>query len=198
MVTLDNTTGGTAGVLVKVASLAFPSTWVKEAHRLRNLEVKIGTAERGKHIRDVGVSIITLKPDSLHAYATAIHESAHWLQTALPDLDHFFAKLHYKRTTNGLLIDPLERLDQVLPGSGYKPYEMTRKDHYIDPFFGKESFGAPRELMPMSLQTLLGVDYATNADPVVRERALEKLQKLYNTDRELFNLTLGLLLRWKP
>jgi hypothetical protein len=52
--------------------------------------------------------------------------------------------------------------------------------------------------MAMALETLLGVDYATKATPAVRAKALRELQKFYNQDRELFNLTLGLLLRWRP
>jgi hypothetical protein len=184
----------TAGALVRVATAAFPRTWVKKALGTIPLAAKIGTAERGNYDYDGFISIITLNPKSAHAYATAIHESAHWLQSALPDLNEYFVALHRHRTVG----EALENLKDLLPGSLYRDDEKTRKDHYIHPYFGKEYDGDPREMMTMALQTLLGVDDSTKADPAVRAKALRELQTFYNEDRELFNLTLGLLLRWKP
>ena len=89
----------------------------------------------------------------------------------------------------------------------YRGNEFTRKDGYVEPYFGKEygnglsagntvKRGHPAEMMSMSLERVLGVDY--RAEPKVTKDSLESLQKFYNDDREFFDLVVGLLFHWKP
>jgi hypothetical protein len=65
----------------------------------------------------------------------------------------------------------------------YKLNEMTRRDKYIDPYWGKDYQGKPREVMSMAMQTVLSGD---------------KFMELYADDRKMLDFVVGLLFNWKP
>ncbi|MDR1934209.1 MAG: hypothetical protein LBS49_01210 [Candidatus Accumulibacter sp.] len=132
------------------------------------------------------------------ALKTAVHEFAHYLQASLPELDAIFVGLHQRRTAG----EALESLKK-LTGLNYASNELTRKDKYVGAYFGKEygyglsvgdtvKRGQPMEMMSMSLERVLGVDYLANPN------TLKDLRKFYIDDREFFDLVVGLLFHWKP
>jgi hypothetical protein len=141
-----------------------------------------------------------MNPDQQNALSTAMHEYAHYLQRWLPGLNLFFTDLHKRRTARA----PLKRLQDITKDMNYRLDELAREDNYIDPYFGKEygalrpgdkkTRGDPREMMAKALETMLGVDHNTTA----RQNGLAALKLFYTKDRELFDLTLGLLFHWKP
>jgi hypothetical protein len=121
--------------------------------------------------------------------ASAVHEYAHRLQSALPDLDGYFQELHQRRTTG----DALKRLS-TLSDLNYRADEMTREDNYVDPYFGKEypptnysyhGRAGALELMTMAFEIIL----SGNED---------FFYKFYREDKELFNLAIGLLFHYAP
>jgi hypothetical protein len=69
---------------------------------------------------------------------TALHEFTHRIQSALPDLDKLFQNLHKRRTSG----EPLKRLRDIYPLFNYRLDEVTREDHYINAYFGKEYDGS--------------------------------------------------------
>lgn len=85
---------------------------------------------------------------------TVFHELGHILNNTVDDLDDAVRALHLARTAS----DPLEKLADV-SWANYDSTEVTRKDRYIDPYFGKEYSGrsdprrnGPRELVSMTVQ----------------------------------------------
>jgi hypothetical protein len=82
-------------------------------------------------------------------------------------------------------------LKDLFPKQRYAPHEVTRKDHYIDAYFGKE-YGDKnaKEVMTMSIEAVLGV--------TGERKTLDRFADIMNRDRELANLVVGLLFKWKP
>ena len=115
--------------------------------------------------------------------AIMIHEFGHRLQSSIPKLDEYFTALWVKRTKG----DKVEKLKDVT-GRAYGNDEITKKDEFPDPYFGKiyreNGQDKPKEMLTMIFQALLG------DDP-------EMYEKVYK-DKELFNLGLALLARYKP
>ena len=120
---------------------------------------------------------------------TLTHEFAHRLQQVMPGLDDIFQALHKKRTAG----DPLEDLATIFGGA--MPGEFTRKDNYVDAYQGKEyAWNKGREaleVMSVAFEAVLG--YHKNN----LSRA-DLIKSMYYGDREMFELTVGLLFGWKP
>jgi hypothetical protein len=115
----------------------------------------------------------------------AIHEYGHRLQDALPGLQAKFAEMHMRRARG----EALQSLKALEPTQDYRRDEMTRKDNYINPYWGKEYDGAPLETMTMAMQTVLS------------GRAWKDgffFKRLYTKDREMFDFVVGLLFHWRP
>lgn len=107
------------------------------------------------------------------------------MQTALPGLQAKFAEIHRRRTHG----EALQSLKALEPKSRYRRDEMTRKDNYITPYWGKEYDGAPLEVMTMAMQTVLsGMKWNSGIF----------FQRLYTKDREMFDFVAGLLFHWRP
>jgi hypothetical protein len=121
---------------------------------------------------------------------TLAHEFAHRLQQVMPGLDDIFQALHKKRTAG----DPLEDLATIFGGA--MPGEFTRKDNYVDAYQGKEyAWNKGREaleVMSVAFEAVLGHD----KNNCVTRRDL--IKNMYYGDREMFELTVGLLFGWKP
>lgn len=117
----------------------------------------------------------------------AVHEYAHRLQRALPGLDRLFQELHQRRTAG----ESLEKLRDLKPEYNYSHDELTHKDHYTNPYQGKEykGYGA-LEVMTMAFEYVLGMDGSSKNS--------EWFRKLYTDDREMFDFVTGLLFHWKP
>ncbi len=130
--------------------------------------------------------------------STVEHELVHRVQSALPELDNIFQQLHKDRTKG----DKLEKLKDVTKNPDYQDHEVTRKDGYYSAYMGREyDNGDAKEVMTMALEPILGglnkIDLKT--DKEIR-RYLKKnidLIKFVNVDREMFEITIGLLFGWK-
>jgi len=95
----------------------------------------------------------------------------------MPELDAFFKAEHQARTRS----EELLKLRDLTGNKAYAHSELARKDHYVEPYFGKEyGHGEAKEVMTMAFQYVLG----DNAD---------EFKQLFKKDRELFSMVVGLL-----
>lgn len=152
---------------------------------------------------EVGDSLLKLnnmggKLISNKAYDITIHEFAHRLQTAIPELDNYFTQLWLDRTkgeqTRPLAIIQKERGERVY----YDKSEVGRKDSFANVYVGK-NYGTddnpkPAEVMTMTFQQLLGSNMITFEDGTTMPDTKNYWQK----DPELLYLGLALLLRYNP
>ena len=195
--------GGAGASLVREASKLFPDAWTQAADELGPLYVKARANSRGWHRTETGeprpghrvklsdFGVVPMERGAGHivvrsgSLENAVHEYAHRLQSALPELDRLFQDLHRQRTAG----EALESL-RALTGAGYKPDEVTRKDKYVNPYQGKEygSRGA-LEVLTMAFEAVLGGG-TTGAS--------RAFKAIYTNDRGLFEFVVGLLFHWKP
>lgn len=197
---------GGGAKLVREASQHYPDSWTQKADELGPLFARASAQARGYHytekvnsavrlpgfgtVRNVqpGTGWIEIRTGSL---GNAIHEFAHRLQTALPELDALFQDLHRRRTLGA----PLERLKDLEPTLGYASGEVTRKDGYRNPYQGKEYAHVPSkpalEVMTMAFEDVLGL-----AEPT--KKRIAAFEDVYKKDREMFDFVVGLLRWWKP
>ena len=92
-----------------------------------------------------------------------LHEVGHRAQRASPlhsDLERSWVERRIAATDDPLKRE-LRKLDDIYPGSGYKPYETAVEDEFITPYIGKDYGGggipAYRETTPMALQEISGL-----------------------------------------
>lgn len=111
----------------------------------------------------------------------ALHEFGHRVQAANPALDAIFQAYHARRTTG----ESLQQLRRLVPGVGYRTDEVSLPDKFIHPYFGKMYPGGALEMLTMTLERMLDNDSSG-------------LLTLYQSDRELFELAVGLLTGWMP
>lgn len=193
---------GKGAELVRAASLLFPDAWTTAADRLGPLFARAADSR--------GFQYTTYQPPAMFAlpvfgrirqavagsgyivadnFSTAVHEYTHRLQHALPQLDDYFQHLHQRRTAG----EPLRRLKD-LTGLNYASDEVTREDHYTNPYQGREYTGeglsyrgrhGALEVMTMALEDVLGGNPA-------------RLQRMVQADREMFDLVMGLLYHYDP
>lgn len=195
---------GLGAVQVKRASQEFPDAWTEKADAFgplyaehtegRAWQITLGpNFNTGLLDLDVFGRVEAKGRDGYIVssnHIDAVHEYTHRLQAAMPELDDYFQKLHVKRTAG----TELELLREVTGNPNYRPNEKTRKDDYLEPYMGKEyehnahqytGRAGALEMMTVAYQMLLGGDG-------------REFRRLYSEDRELLELSLALLLRYKP
>lgn len=122
----------------------------------------------------------------------SIHEYLHFIQRAIPELDAYFIQL-WKDRTEGEKTRPLAKIQRERNESpSYGKDEVGRRDSFVDVYYGK-NYGndydpKPLEVLTMTLESMLG----TGGENAIR------IKELFEKDRELFHLALGLLIRFKP
>lgn len=199
---------GEGARLVREASQRYPDAWTQEADLLGPLFTKAKAGTRGwqftvpdtldgrvVRMEAFGATRVTAKQGYVVLRSgdvgNAVHEFAHRLQNALPELDKLFQELHLQRTGG----EPLERLRDVVTGSRYASNEVTRKDKYTNPYQGKEyAAGGALEMMTMAFENVLGLSGAG----WLRGYRLRVFSDFYTKDREMFDFVVGLLFHWKP
>jgi SPP1 gp7 family putative phage head morphogenesis protein len=87
-------------------------------------------------------------------YGTMIHELTHWLEHNDAFIRREVEKYYNARTAG----EQLEKLKDVVPGSGYADNEVTRRDKFIEPYMGKDYGGqvGSHETLTMAIQMLFG------------------------------------------
>lgn len=196
--------GGKGADLVRAASQMYPDDWTKRADSIGPLYAKFSTGRgyqislpkemAGRRVKTKGLGLITARGGegfiSTGGFSTSVHEYAHRLQHAIPELDEYFQALHGRRTAS----DPLRRLRDLYPGYGYAKDEVAREDKYINAYQGRIYSGAGHaylgrhgalEVMTMAFEDVLGGSAA-------------RLEAMIQKDREMFNLVIGLLYHYVP
>lgn len=209
---------GEAAKLVAEASRLFPAAWNAAADAAGPLHTK--TLRPGQRafaitltqnypavrlpafgvVRDAraGTGFIAVRTGDL---ATAVHEYAHRLQAVMPELDELFQTLHRRRVAG----DPVKRIRDV--GPAYRHYgadEFTREDHYVDAYQGREyrvskgeaAAGGALEVITMAMEYVVGGMARRPGSPQAQSRAA--LQKVFQHDKELLELVIGVLFHWSP
>lgn len=189
---------GAGAALVRNASRLYPDEWTAVADAAGKLHVRARANTRGgaytmppqlagKPVKLGGFGVVVGNAGDCYlevrsgSLGNAVHEFAHRLQAVLPQLDAIFQALHRQRTAS----DPLERLKDVTNNPTYGPSELTRKDHYLDPYQGKEYPQGALEVMTMAFELFLGND-------------TRQLRKLLEKDPDMAHLVIGLLRHWRP
>ncbi len=123
---------------------------------------------------------IGLNPEG-HDQGTRVHEFMHRMQSAMPDLDKPFQRLHRRRTKG-------EKLAQL---SHYPKGEMARKDQYLSHYQGREYSGLPHDSRALEVITM--------AHQYVWQRKTHTgLMKMVDDDPEMLDLVLGTLFHYDP
>ena len=202
---------GKGADLVRQASQRYPDSWIKAADKLGPLYVKtmatrafcwsyLEPPPRGGQWKLPGFGTLPVEYGAGYLMtqkgdiAVTVHEYAHRLQAALPELDKLFQDLHKSRTDG----DPIKSLKSLQPNYGYRRDEVAREDKYIHPYQGKEyGRGAGAlEMMSIAFQCVLGLPTARKL--VKMDEALTDFGKFYKEDRAMFDFTVGLLFHWRP
>ena len=183
---------GEGARLVKAASQRFPDSWTAAADAFGDLRTHAISKGRASYVPGVAnAGTITVRKGDV---GCAVHEFAHRLQAALPELDQLFQDLHRQRTAG----DPLESLRTLCPSAGFGPHEVTRKDKYVNAYQGREYRQFPQapalEVMTMGVEDVLGM---TPGHWTYGSR-LARFIKVYTEDREMFDFVVGLLRWWTP
>jgi hypothetical protein len=190
---------GEGAKLAKLASKLFPDSWTSKTDDFGSFYTKASKNTRGHcttlgkyyddfigrltKVTDFGLVKIEKRAGYMMVrtgdIGNAVHEYTHRMQAAMPELDKLFQDIHKRRILN----DPLEKLKDIYPKSGYDIKEVSRKDKYINSYQGKEYNGEALEVMTMAMEYVLG---------------LTENHWFYKDDRELFDFTVGVLFKWKP
>jgi hypothetical protein len=171
--------------LVRRVTRIFPAKWVEAANSFGTLDVRFSQSRGSHYLTQTGSAIVARDE------ANMIHEFAHRIQSALPELDAIFHELH-KRRTDGETLRALRYID---PSRNYRRDEFARPDNYVEPYMGKEYRGrGALELFPMAMEYVLG---ATASRAKGWGSSEEFFLRLVRDDPELFWLVLGVL-KWFP
>ena len=206
-----------------MATRMYPQAWVDVSDGLGKVHSRVSATGRGyawtAHVDSAIPDTLTEFLDLQQAkkgegvithcagdVGTAIHEYAHRLQTAIPGLDRLFQRLHLGRVSK----DPIEQLKTITGNTGYKDDEVTRKDHYVNPYQGKEYAvkdgkalpGGALEVITMAMEAVVGGNALkpsrTIAGKLTLSDSRDELRNLYARDREVLDLVVGALLHFKP
>lgn len=80
--------------------------------------------------------------------STVVHEAGHVVEWFHPEVLQSSLRFWERRTAG----ETSSRLSIFSPGRGYKAYEITRKDAFIDPYVGKDYAGAYTEIFSMGIE----------------------------------------------
>ena len=174
--------------LVKGVSKLLPESWIDAANKLPlhayRRESRAYHGNFGDADDPFFVLVLNERPSWAWSDAsTALHEYAHHLQFAMPEMNALFHRLHRKRTAGEPLVD-------VMDGYG----EMGRKDKYVIEYYGREyenSGGAANEVLTMAMEDML----------FPRSPGRDNLRALAGAegeDTEVLDLLLGVLFRYDP
>lgn len=166
---------------VNKAAAMMPASWIEASNAQGVVSADKVAAGRACYVWEGGNGLLHLD-NPLREYE-APHELTHHLQRIMPGLDKLFQEFHLRRTQG----DKLQSLLELTGDSRYLPYEMTRPDNYLSPYFGKDYNGVALEMLPKALGVVLGID--DTGDTV--SLALRK-------DPAILDLALGVLFGYKP
>lgn len=93
---------------------------------------------------------------SVLTVSTQVHEYAHRLQAAMPELDAYFTRLWEDRTKG----EDVQTMREMTGNSAYHVKEVGKRDGFPHPYYGKmygdESNPRPLEMMSMTFESILG------------------------------------------
>lgn len=186
--------GAQAKKMMQEATRGYPASWMKAANEYGKLNVKYSTDRGWAYTSQKAETVRLPKFGLLKAekgegfivagnISTAVHEFAHRIQAARPDLDDLFQQEHRLRTKH----EKLQKLSDLTGIRSYAATELAKPDGYYDPYMGKEykhSIGHEAlEVMTMALQPILGAE----------RRDAKMLFDMYKKDTRMLELTLGIL-----
>lgn len=133
---------GSAAVIKAIDNVReyIPTDWV---HRSNEKPIMAKHVSRGYFSTGSSSDIVALSGNSKHMESCAFHEMGHRFENLFPEILKI-EKQFYDRRTNG------EKLSWL--GPGYGRSEVTRVDHFISPYMGKDYGGIGYELLSMGME----------------------------------------------
>lgn len=142
------------------AQSLLPGDWIEAMNRKKGaLEVRQKSSQRRGHYGDKGAHEIVMPgPSSSRTREArrkgidlddlALHEVGHGIEASNSHIVQMEREF-YKHRTDGL---PLQKLKELVPGSSYKPSEVTRVDDFVNFYMGKQYPDGYFELLTMGLE----------------------------------------------
>ena len=145
---------GTSKVIHAIESVreAIPTDWVNKGNE-RTIIVK--HVNRGYFFSGADKDTIALSGNGSHMSSCAFHEMGHRFESIYPEILKL-EKQFYERRTMG------EQLAHL--GPGYGDNEVSRFDHFIDPYMGKDYGGTGYELLSMGMEAAFCRTYNLSLD----------------------------------
>ncbi|WP_448861266.1 hypothetical protein [Clostridium sp.] len=130
-----------------------PSDWVEKSNG-KPIEVKC--VQRGYFFSGNSSDIVALSGGKEHMQSCAFHEMGHRFENMYPEILKIEKQFYDRRTSN-------ESLQWL--GPGYDKSEVTRFDHFINPYMGKDYGGSGFELLSMGMEGMFCETYNISRDP---------------------------------
>lgn len=121
---------------------SIPSDWVQ---RSNSKPINVKHVSRGYFLSGSTSDTIALSGGEHHMVSCAFHEMGHRFENMYPEILKIEKEFYDRRTEN----EPLQHL-----GPGYGSCEMSRFDHFIDKYMGKDYAGTGYELLSMGMEGL--------------------------------------------
>lgn len=121
-----------ASKLLRKSLEYIPSDWIKNSaeHSVTHGKIETKIVTRGYH---VGKTIALSGSDDNQIILTGIHEFIHETEHTRKGFSNIEKEFFEKRTIG----EQIESLRKTSSGIGYNKDEVTKKDHFIDPYMGK-------------------------------------------------------------
>lgn len=121
---------------------AIPTDWVERGNTRPIIAKKV---HRGYFVRDKGMDVIALNWNENRMGSCAFHEMGHRMERLYPEILEIERQFYERRTKNS-------ELKQL--GVGYSKDEVTRVDHFVSSYMGKDYGGSGYELLSMGMEAV--------------------------------------------
>lgn len=144
-------------VAIEDAYGLYPTGWVQAS--LDYGRITTGTVDRG-YCGWNGAEVMVSGWDDASKKQTAVHELGHRFESVFPQVLKAETDFYDQRTAG----EKYESL-RALTGVNYAPTEVTKKDHFVDPYMGKDYGGKAYEIMSMGAESAMLSAYNMESDP---------------------------------
>lgn len=121
----------------------------------------------------------TITASEITSFSTIVHEMGHAIEDRSPEV-HKSAIEFYEKRTSGEVI---KTLNSITNTTSFEPYEISRKDNFLDPYMGKEYVN----IVPNDKGGWRNDRYATELVSMGLQYLYEKPMVLYKEDPEYFD-----------
>ncbi|MGN0015426.1 MAG: hypothetical protein ACI37T_08425, partial [Candidatus Gastranaerophilaceae bacterium] len=170
---------GKVGKNLKTEAITLKNDLEKLVKNIPEIKLNLKETKQGRSYQQNGtINLFDYKRRNLpnKGRLTALHEAMHWLEETDKHIGQKSIEFLEKRTVN----DKEEKLSVLTGNTGYKVYEVAKKDNFFSPYCGKiykinnKYYGT--EILSMGIEELL-------SNPI----------KFYKNDKEYFKFVINVL-----